>query len=140
MNSASIVWLAVAAAHLGFQATVTALVYPALARVPAAGWAQAHRLHSRAITPLVVVIYGSLLLAGGWAWWSGPSRSTVVALTATAVAMAVTAIAAAPTHGRLGNGYDADRIRRLLRVDRLRAAAAAVAFVAAVAPVIGRHV
>src|SRR3712207_7268377 len=39
------------AAHLGFQATVTAVVYPALARTPAPQWAAAHRAHSRAITP-----------------------------------------------------------------------------------------
>ncbi|MGK5683526.1 hypothetical protein [Actinoplanes sp. URMC 104] len=131
MTSARIALLATAAAHLGFQATVTAVVYPALARVPAAQWAAAHRAHTRAITPVVVVVYGSLLVACGWALWSGPDAATWVAIAATGAAMAVTAFAAAPAHGRLGHGHDPERLRRLLRADRLRAAAAAVALVAA---------
>jgi hypothetical protein len=123
--------LTATAVHLGFQATVTAVVYPALARVPAAQWAVGHRAHSRAITPMVAVVYGALALAGGWALLSGPDAWTVVALIATAVAMLVTALVAAPAHGRLGAGHDPRRIDRLLRVDRIRAAAAVVALAAA---------
>ena len=125
--------LTAAATHLGFQATVTAVVYPALARVPAAQWPAAHRAHSRAITPVVAVVYAALAAAGGWALLSGPDAWTLVALAATAVAVLVTAVAAALAHGRLGAGYDPRRIHRLLRVDRIRAAAAAVALAAAVA-------
>ncbi len=123
--------LTAAAVHLGFQATVTAVVYPALARVPAERWADAHRAHTRAITPVVAAVYGALVLAGGWALVSGPGAWTLAALAATAVAVLVTAVAAAPAHGRLGAGHDRDRIRRLLRADRVRAAAAAAALVAA---------
>jgi hypothetical protein len=122
---------AATAAHLGFQATVTAIVYPALARVPAAQWAAAHRAHSRAITPVVAVVYGALLATGGGALWSRPSAWTWVAVAATAAAMLVTALAAAPAHGRLAAGHDPGRIHRLLGADRLRAAAAAVALTAA---------
>lgn len=120
------------AVHLGFQATVTAVVYPALARVPAAQWAVAHSAHSRAITPVVALVYGGLALAGGWALLSGPGAWTLVALAAAAVAMVITALVAAPAHGRLGAGHDPKRIGRLLRVDRIRAAAALVALAAAV--------
>jgi hypothetical protein len=123
--------LTAAAAHLGFQATVTAVVYPALARVPAAQWAPAHRAHSRAITPVVAVVYGALAITGGWALLSGPGAWTLVALAATAVAVLVTAVAAAPAHGRLGAGHDPRRIRRLLRADRVRAVAAGAALIAA---------
>lgn len=124
--------LAATAVHLGFQLTVTVLVYPALARIPADRWPVAHAAHSRAITPLVALIYGGLLATGIWTLASGlPGPWTLVALTATAAAVLVTAAAAAPAHGRLENGHDADRIARLLRADRLRAVAAAVAFVAA---------
>ncbi len=123
--------LTATAVHLGFQVTVTAVVYPALARVPSGQWAVAHGAHSRAITPVVAVVYGALALAGGWALLSGPDAWTVVALTATAVAMLTTALVAAPAHGRLGAGHDPERIGRLLRVDRLRAAAAVVALAAA---------
>ena len=123
--------LAATAAHLGFQATVTAVVYPALARVPPAQWTGAHRAHTRAITPLVAVVYGALALAGGWALASGPDGWTVLALAGAAVAVAVTAFAGAPAHGGLTGGHDAGRIRRLLHADRVRAAAAVVAVVAA---------
>ena len=54
-----------------------------------------------------------------------------MALAVTAVAVLVTAVAAAPAHGRLGAGYDAERIGRLVRVDRVRTVAAAVALTAA---------
>ncbi len=124
--------LAAAAAHFGFQATVTAVVYPALARVPAAQWPDAHRAHTTAITGLVVGVYGALVVTGGWALWSGPDAWTLLALAATAVAFAVTAAAAAPAHARLSTGHDPGRITALLRVDRVRAAASAVALAAAV--------
>ena len=136
MTSAEIALLTTTAAHLGFQATVTAVVYPALARVPGAQWLEAHRAHSRAITPLVVVVYGSLLAAAGWALWAGPDAWTWVALAAGAAAMAVTAFAAAPAHGRLAGGHDPHRVGRLLRADRLRLIAAGVALIGAL-PAIG---
>jgi len=133
VTNPELVLLTAAAVHLGFQATVTAIVYPALARVPAAQWGIAHAAHSRAITPVVVVVYGALALAGGWALLSAPGGWTLVALAALAVAVLVTAVAAAPAHGRLGRGHDPARIARLLRADRVRAVAAGVALAAALA-------
>ncbi len=133
MTSAEIALSTASAVHLGFQATVTAVVYPALARTPPAQWPAAHRAHSRTITPVVTVVYGALLLTGGWALWSAPSVWTWVAVAATGTAMLLTALVAAPAHGRLARDRDRDRIRRLLRADRLRAAAAAVALPAALA-------
>ena len=125
--------LAAAAAHAGFQLTVTALVYPALARVPPGRWAAAHAAHSRAITPLVVLVYGVLAVTGGWALLSGPDPWTWAALAALAVAGLTTAFAAAPAHGRLAAGHDPALIRRLLRADRIRAVAAVLAVTAAAA-------
>jgi hypothetical protein len=132
VTTPELVLVTAAAVHLGFQATVTTIVYPALARVPSAQWSGAHRAHTRAITPLVVVVYGVLVAAGGWALLSGPGGWTLVALAAVAAAFLVTASVAAPAHGRLGGGHDEERIRRLLRADRLRAVAAVVALAAAV--------
>jgi hypothetical protein len=131
--SPEIALIAATGVHLGFQATVTAIVYPALARTAEEQWPAAHQAHTRAITPVVAVVYGSLLVAGGWALWSAPSASTWVAVAAIAAAFLITAIAAAPAHGRLAGGHDAVLIRRLRRADRVRAAAAAVAFAAALA-------
>jgi hypothetical protein len=123
--------LTATAVHLGFQATVTAVAYPALARVPAARWSVAHRFHSRAIAPVVAVIYAAVVLAAGWTLLTDPDAWALVAAAASAVAVLVTAVAAAPSHRRLGAGHDPERISRLLHVDRVRAAATAVAFAAA---------
>ena len=123
--------LAATAVHFGFQTTVTALVYPALNQVPAHQWATAHRVHSRAITPIVAVVYGTLALAGWWALLSEPDTWTLISLAAIAVTVLLTATAAAPAHGHLAAGHDQQRLRRLLRVDRGRAAAATLAFLAA---------
>ncbi|WP_041832262.1 hypothetical protein [Actinoplanes sp. N902-109] len=137
MSSADLALLAATAAHLGFQATVTAVVYPALARVPREQWAAAHRAHSRAITPVVAVVYGSVLGCCGWALGAGPAAGTWVAVAASAAAVLVTASAAAPAHARLGIGYDPRVIRRLVRADRLRTVAAATALAAALVVVLG---
>ena len=76
--------LTAVAVHFGFQVTVTAIVYPALARVPAEQWTIAHQAHTRAITPVVAVVYGALAVSGGWALLSGPDGWTLVALVAVA--------------------------------------------------------
>ena len=120
--------LGATAAHAGFQATVTLLVYPALAGVPADDWSSAHDAHSRRITPLVVVVYGALLVACGGAVVSAPTSVGVrVAVLGTAATLLVTAVGAAPTHGRLAAGRSDRLVARLLRVDRLRLVLALVA-------------
>ena len=120
-----------AAIHFGFQTTVTALVYPALSRVPAEQWASAHRAHSRGITPVVAVVYGALALTGVWSLFSGPGGWTLAALAAVGLTVLVTAAIAAPAHGRLANGRDEQELNRLLAADRIRASGATLALVAA---------
>ena len=121
----ALVALAVAAAlHAGFQVTVTALAYPALARLSAADWRHGHDRHSRAIVPLVVVTYAAVLGASVWALVAAPGPWVVAAVVAQAVALGVTATLAAPIHGRLTTRDDA-LVVRLLRVDRVRAAGSA---------------
>lgn len=125
--------LGATAAHAGFQATVTLLVYPALARVTAEDWSSAHALHSRRITPLVVVVYGALLVACAGALVSSPTTTGVwVAVLGAAGTFLVTATAAAPTHGKLAAGRSDPLVARLLRADRLRLACALVALAGAV--------
>lgn len=123
--------------HLGFQATVTVLVYPALARVGREhpeDWTAVHARHSRAIVPLVGVVYVGLLAAGVWSLASGPGPLDLVALAGAWGAVLVTGAVAAPTHGRLATP-DPALLERLLRADRWRAALAAVGAVAALAGV-----
>ncbi len=130
---ASVVWLAVAAAaHAGFQLTVTAVVYPALVAVPAMDWTRAHAAHGRAITPLVVLTYGALLTAVAWSLWSQPSNAAVwVCASGTALSMSTTAFVTGPTHGRLAHHREAHLLRRLTVSDRVRAVGALVAFAGA---------
>lgn len=127
----------VAAVHAGFQVTVTAVVYPALADQPATTFATAHDAHSRRIVRLVAPVYLAVLLVGAWVVLAAPLAPWVVlALAAQAVALGTTAVAAAPTHGRLGrDGPTPVLLRRLLVADRVRAAASVVGLVAALAAV-----
>jgi hypothetical protein len=131
--------LAVAtAAHAGFQATVTLLVYPALVRVPAEDWARAHATHSRRVTALVGVVYGAVVVACVGAVSTSPgSTGVLVAAAASAGVLGVTAVAAAPTHTRLAAGRTDRLVARLLVVDRLRLLLALVALAGAVAAALG---
>jgi hypothetical protein len=130
-GSATLALLAAAMLHLGFQLTVSSVVYPALADEPETRWREAHDGHSRRITPVVVVVYGALAAACGWALFTGPGLWTAVAIGAAAVAALLTAFGAAPAHGRLGRGWSRPLLTRLLLIDRARAAAAVVCAVAA---------
>jgi len=119
--------------HLGFQATVTALVYPNLASVDEADWGAYHATHSRRITPIVVLVYGLVVLAGVMAVVDGLTAWGVVSLSGHGLALATTALVAAPAHAMLGRGRGDAVLARLLAADRVRFAAATVAAVAAVA-------
>jgi hypothetical protein len=126
--------LAATGLHAGFQATVTVLVYPALARVRAEDWSTAHDVHSRSITPLVAIVYGAAVVACLGSVLTDPrSVGAWVAAAGTAGAVLVTAVAAAPTHGRLGRGRTPELLGRLLAADRLRLVGALVAFAGAIA-------
>lgn len=128
--------LAASAAHAGFQVTVTVLVYPALLR--AEPFAPAHRRHSRAIAPVVAVVYGSLLAAGAVRVAAGAlDPASWVALGGAAVALLATALVAAPTHGRLAAGRTDRLARRLTRADLVRAAGAVTGLVGALAAAVG---
>jgi hypothetical protein len=126
VDTAGVALLAASTLHLGFQLTVTVLVYPALARVPADDWSTAHDAHSRAIVPLVVLTYAALLTTAAWSLATSPrSAGLLLAVLGIVVTFATTAVAAAPTHARLGReGRTDPAIHRLLRADRVRAAGA----------------
>lgn len=121
------------ALHAGFQLTVTLVVYPALATVPAAAWSPAHDAHSRRVAPLVALVYGAALVTAVGTVLVTPSGGTVTALVGLLTAVGVTAASAAPAHGRLGRGKDDDLMRTLLRADRVRALAAVAALAGALA-------
>lgn len=129
--SSAVVLLAIAAAQLGFQLTVTLVVYPALADTVDAlwvDWERVHARHSRRIVVPVVLLYGALVLAVPLALRStssgDPARPWLVATGACLVLLVLTTmLLAAPTHGRLGREPSERRgllLVRLRSVDRIR--------------------
>ena len=125
--------VAATALHAGFQLVVTLLVYPALAEVPEGTWTAAHAAHARRITPVVALVYAALIGAGTVAVFDDPPPAQTVAVAVSGLAMVVTAVIAAPAHRRLGASQEPDVLRRLLRADRVRCAAALVSAAAALA-------
>ncbi len=122
--------LGAVALHAGFQLTVTAVVYPALFR--AQDWDSAHTAHTRAITPVVAVVYAALVGACVWVEVDGiAGPATVVALAGVALSLLVTAVVAGPTHGRLAQGRDRRLLRRLQTADLVRNAGALMALAGA---------
>lgn len=119
------------AVHLGFQVTVTLIVYPALAATPASTWATAHAAHSRRIAPLVVVLYAALLASVAAALLERPDLGVIVSAVAVALTFGLTAAGAGPLHVRLRGARDDALLRRLLWVDRVRTLAALAALIAA---------
>lgn len=104
------------------------MVYPALVAVDAERWGTAHAAHGRAITPIVVLTYGMLLLACAWALVVAPTSLGVwVAVAGTALAVGTTAVAAAPTHGALAEGPEPTLLHRLRMADRVRLLGAVIA-------------
>jgi hypothetical protein len=120
------------AVHLGFQLTVTVLVYPSLARVGPDDWSAAHERHSRAIVPLVVLVYGALVLTGSWALVSARSPWVLASLIGAGLSLLTTALIAAPLHGRLAAGPQPELVRRLLRADLVRTLGAFVCLAAGI--------
>ena len=123
-----------AAGHLGFQLTVSLVVYPALADVGADSWRVAHERHARRIAPLVGAIYVPLVLVLAWTAATEPQAAgTWLALVGGALSVVTTAVVAAPLHGRLGGATERpELLRDLCRADRIRTVGAVVCVVGAV--------
>lgn len=138
MDHAPIAFALAAVLHAGFQVTVTALVYPALARVGREhpeDWSAAHDRHSRGIVPVVGFVYVALLASGVWLLASGPGILDLLGLGGAWGAVLVTGALAAPTHGRLGTP-DPALLHRLLVADRGRCALAVLGGVVATTAVL----
>lgn len=130
--------LAATALHAGFQATVTLVVYPALADVGGTGWRRAHEAHSRRVAVVVLLVYAALVAACSWVLVAGPrTPAAYAALAGAALAGLTTALVAAPAHARLGRGRTDALVGRLLAADRVRLAGALVALGGATALVTG---
>lgn len=133
-----VLWVAASAVHVGFQLTVTCLVYPGLAEVAPHAWVPTHQRHSRRIAPLVGVVYVAVLVATTARLLSDPSPLTLLAAVCTGAVFGLTALAAAPLHRRLEPSGDARLMSRLVLVDRGRSVFAVGALAAAVVDVWSR--
>jgi hypothetical protein len=101
-----------------------------LVHYPGFGWVGPERFveyegfHTRAITPLVLVLMGTELVTGGLLLGMNASSNERVLLLIGAALMGViwlqTAFIAVPLHGRLASGYDADLIARLVATNWIR--------------------
>ena len=125
--------LAAGALHAGFQATVTLVVYPALADLSPSAWGAGHAAHSRRISLVVGPVYLAVVTACVWALVSLPVTAAVAfAVAGHGLAAVATALVAAPAHGRLGrDGRTPVVLRRLLVADRVRLGGSVVALLAA---------
>jgi hypothetical protein len=121
--------------HLGFQAVVTIVVYPALAATRPDDWDVVHAAHSRRITSVVAPLYVVVAAACLWVLVDGPLTVwTLLAMAGHVLAAGTTAAVAAPSHGRLGrDGPSPRELHRLLTADRVRLAGTALALGAALA-------
>lgn len=128
--------LLIAAGHLGFQLTVSLVVYPALGEVGDESWRVAHERHARRIAPLVGAIYVPLVLVLAWTAATEPQATgTWLALVGGALSVVTTAAIAAPLHGRLATVPAAERtelLGDLGRVDLIRTVGAVVCLLGAV--------
>ena len=120
--------------HLGFQAVVTVLVYPALVNLAPDDWVRGHAAHSHRMIIMVIPVYATLFTALGWAL-STVSRSPALIVTTGAILFVgvTTALVAAPIHHRLSTGGPTQKLLcDLRRADTFRLIGAAFACGAAI--------
>ena len=124
-------WVLLAIVHLGATWMMTGLIwtihvvhYPLFDKVGAATYEAFQTEHMRRISQLLLVPWGvEALTAIGLVIVAPTARLRVLALIGLALfglVVLVTGLGAAPIHGRLVSGFDADEHRRLLQVDLVR--------------------
>ncbi|MFZ9040940.1 MAG: hypothetical protein ACO225_04605 [Ilumatobacteraceae bacterium] len=123
MNTWLVVHAAATWAMVGFIWTIQLLVYPLMAKVPAAGFVAFERFHQQRVVAVLsvfavveVVSAGALALVdtgvSSWLWLSGGVVLVVLWVS--------TGAFYAPLHGRLSTGFDARLHRRLVMSNWVR--------------------
>lgn len=115
--------------HLGFQAVVTIVVYPALVNLAPDDWERGHAAHTHRMITVVIPVYAALATALGWALATvSYSLALIVTTGAVLIVGLTTALVAAPIHHRLSIGGPTQKfLRDLRRADTFRLICAAVA-------------
>jgi hypothetical protein len=120
VSAATAAYVVAASAYAGFQWLVHLVVYRSYDLVPADAFPAFERAHTRRITPLVVVLFGLLLIATASLLVVGRRDVGIAAAALLAALLGLTLVGAVPAHGRLVQRYDSEVLRRLLRVDAAR--------------------
>jgi hypothetical protein len=120
VSAATALYVVAASAYAGFQWLVHLVVYRSYDMVRPEAFPAFERAHIRRITPIVVVLFGLLLVATATLLAVGRRDVGIAAAVLLAALLGVTTFGAAPAHGRLVQRYDGDVLRRLLRVDAVR--------------------
>ena len=115
--------------HLGFQAVVTIVVYPALVNLAPDDWERGHAAHTHRMIIAVIPVYAALATALGWALATvSYSLALIVTTGAVLIVGLTTALVAAPIHHRLSIGGPTQKfLCYLRRADTFRLICAAVA-------------
>lgn len=124
-------WLVMVLAHLGFTGIMTGLIwmvhmvhYPLFAHVGPENYQTYQSEHMRRISVLLAVPWVGEVSLGGLIFLLAPNSTLrVVALVAgilQVVIAVVTGFVAAPAHGRLLDGFNADELQGLLRANLVR--------------------
>ncbi len=133
IDTQTLILLVLSAAHLGFQLTVTCVVYPALAQVSTADWPLAHAAHTRRIAWVVMPIYAGFVVLIPWLLLTSPTGWQLVSIAGVLLSQFATALFAAPLHGQLAPGPESGLMHRLLVIDRVRCLGAVICFLGALA-------
>lgn len=109
-------------ALFGLIWTVQLVVYPAFRHVPPDRFTSAHRAHTGRIAWVVIPLLGMEGAAtAAWLWYERPlSPYQTGALACVAVAWLSTFLLQVPLHHRLGRGFDAAAIERLIGSNWIR--------------------
>ena len=130
---ATAAYVVAASAYAGFQWLVHLVVYRSYNLVPPDAFPAFERAHMRRISPLVVVLFGSLVIATVALFVAGRGDVGIAAAVLLAMLLGLTLFGAVPAHRRLVQRYDEQVLRRLLRIDAARAGIATLQLALAVA-------
>lgn len=137
VRASRVALLASSALHLGFQSTVTTLVYPEVYSVPRREVPAVQERHARTIAPLAAAVYLPVLASAAWAGIAtarhpgAPGRLAGILASVGAAIPIVTTASTLPLHVAVASEPTPGRIQGILAADRARTVTAAVTTVAA---------
>jgi hypothetical protein len=98
--------------------------YPYLHFVDDANWVQAHRFHTRAITPIVMILMSLELISGIILWWFSPMHwASITQVILVLAPWGITTVISVPLHNQLQQAKSDADIQRLIQTNWIRTSA-----------------